>query len=76
MWQVISKEIGNSPHNCSIHFRDNTELVTYPQIVSGRFNSFLVDTVDDLLTKNNSHTMKATPQHVIQFYSRPCSPLC
>jgi len=75
MWKVISKEIGNSPHNCSIHFRNNTELVTYPQIVSERFNSFLVDKVDDLLTKNNSHTMMAASQQILQFYSRPCLPL-
>jgi hypothetical protein len=75
MWQVISKEIGNSPHNCSIHLCNNTELVTDPQIVSERFNSFLVDVVDELLTKNNSHTMKATLQHVIPSCSRPCLPL-
>jgi hypothetical protein len=75
MWQVISKENGNSPHNCSIHLRKNTELVTDPHVVSERFKSFLVGTIDDLLTKNNSHTMKATSQHVIQSFPKPCSPL-
>jgi len=75
MRQVISKEIRNSPHNCGIHLRNNAELVTDPQIVSERFNSFFVDIVDDLLTKNNSHAMKATSQHVICSCSRPCSSL-
>jgi hypothetical protein len=60
MWQVISKEIVNTSHNCGIHFCNNTELVTDPQIISERFNSFLVNIVVGLLTKNNSNAMKQT----------------
>ena len=55
MWQVINKESGNSPHkNCNIYLQNNKELVTDHQIVSERFNSFFIDTADDLLNKNNS----------------------
>jgi hypothetical protein len=59
MWQVINKEIGNSPHNNhSTHLHNNIESATDPQTVSERFNSLFVDSLDDLLTNNNSHTIK------------------
>jgi hypothetical protein len=67
MWQVINKDTGNSPQNSrSTHLRNNIESVTDPQTVSEMFNSLLVDSLDDLLTKNNSHTIQQTSQHFIK----------
>jgi hypothetical protein len=67
MWQVINKEIGNSTHNNhSTHLRNNMESVTDPETVSERFNSFFVDSLDDLSAKNNSHTIKQTSQHFMK----------
>ena len=61
IWQVINKETGNSPrNNCNIQLRNNTELVTDPQIISEKFNSFFIDTVNDLLSKKSSYKIKQT----------------
>ena len=36
--------------------------MTDPQIISERFNSFFIDTVEDLLGKNNSYDIKTCPK--------------
>ena len=67
MWQIINKEIGNSPdNNHSTHLCNNIESVTDPQMVSEWFNSLFVNSLDDLLTKNNSYTIKQTSQNFIK----------
>ena len=40
--------------------------MTDPQIIFERFNSFFIDTVEDLLGKNNSYAIKQTPKHDIK----------
>ena len=71
VWQVIKKEIGNCPHNdCSILLWNFTEIVTYPQIVSERFNSFFVETVVDLLNKSNLYKIKQTLQYILKSCSK------
>ena len=49
-----------------MHLRINKEVVTDPQIISERFNSFFIDTVEDLLGKNNSYAIKQTFKHNIK----------
>ena len=44
----------------------NTELVTDPQIISEKFNSIFIDTINDLLSKNSSYKIKQTSQHDIK----------
>ena len=71
VWQVINQETGNCPHNdCSILLWNFTELVTDCQIVSKRFNSFFVDTVDDLLNKSNLYKIKQTSQYSMKSCSK------
>ena len=63
----MSEEIGNSlQNNCNIHLRINKKVVTDSQMISERFNSFFIDTVEDLLGKNNSYTIKQTSKHDIK----------
>jgi len=52
IWQVINKQIGNFPHNnCNLQLRNNLELITDPQILPEKFNSYFIDIVNDLLSK-------------------------
>ena len=46
--------------------RDNTELVTDPQLLAEKFNSFFIETVNDLLSKNSSHNIKQIPQYDVK----------
>jgi hypothetical protein len=67
IWQVINKEIGNLPHNnYNMQLQNNTELITDPRIISEKFNSYFIDTVNDLLNKNNTYKPKQTSQHDIK----------
>jgi hypothetical protein len=54
IWQVINKEIGNLTHkNYNIQLQNNTELITDPNQISEKFNSYFIDTVNDLVNKNS-----------------------
>jgi hypothetical protein len=56
MWQFINKELGNSLHDeYKTDLRNSKEIVSNPQNVSHRLNSFFVEIVDDLLSQNSSH---------------------
>ena len=46
--------------------RDNTELVTDPQLLAEKFNSFFIETVNDLLSKNSSYNIKQIPQYDVK----------
>ena len=67
IWHVINKEIGNFPHNnCNLQLWNNLELITDPQILSENFNSYFIDIVNDLLSKNILYKSKQTSQHDIK----------
>jgi hypothetical protein len=40
LWKLINKESGNSQQNCNVIINDGGKIITNPQIVSGRFNTF------------------------------------
>jgi hypothetical protein len=56
MWQLINKHVGNSLHDeYKIDLRNGKGVLSNPQNVSDRLNSFFVEIDDDLLHQNGSH---------------------
>jgi hypothetical protein len=65
IWQVINKETGNFPrNNYNIHLQHNNEVITDPQIISERFNKCFIDTINDLLNKDNLNLTRAYLQGI------------
>jgi hypothetical protein len=63
MWQLINEEVGNSLHDeYKTGLRNGTEIISNPQNVSDRLNSFFIEIVNDLLSQNGSHVKMQTPQ--------------
>jgi len=60
IWQVINREAGNFPHNnYNMQLQNSTEIITDPQLISEKFNSYFIDTVNDLLNKDGHNPMWA-----------------
>jgi hypothetical protein len=49
-----------------MQLQNNTALITDPQLISEKFNSYFIDTVNDLLNKNSSCKSKQTSQYNIE----------
>jgi hypothetical protein len=58
LWKLINKESGNSQQNCNIVINDGENIITCPQIVSDRFNTFFTEVGEKLLSQNNYHCLK------------------
>lgn len=62
LWKSINKETGNSQQTCNIIINNRDNIITNPQIVSDRFNIFLEEVIEDLLSRNNCHCLKQNLQ--------------
>jgi hypothetical protein len=58
LWKLINKESGNSQQNCDIKINDGENIITNPQIVSDRFNTFFTEVIEELLSQTNYHCLK------------------
>jgi len=69
IWQVINRETGNFPHNNhNMQLQNSTEIITDTQLISENFNSYFIDTVNDLLNKDGYN-----PMQTFQYDIRTCS---
>ena len=60
IWQVINRETGNFPHNnYNMQLQNSNEIITDPQLISEKFNSYFIDTVNGLLNKDGHNPMWA-----------------
>jgi hypothetical protein len=66
---LINKEIGNSQANSDYTIKSGNELITSPQVVSDRFNTFFVEVIEDLLLQKNVLDQKKN----WQFFVKECS---
>ena len=41
-----------------MQLQNNTEIITDPQLISEKFNSYFIDTVNDLLNKDGHNRMQ------------------
>jgi hypothetical protein len=69
MWKLINKETGNSQSNSDYTIKSGNELITSPQVVSDRFNTFFVEVIEDLLLQKNVLDQKKNRQ----FFVKECS---
>jgi hypothetical protein len=53
LWNLINKESGNSQQNCNIIINDGENIITNPQIISDRFNTFFTEVIEEPLSQNN-----------------------
>jgi hypothetical protein len=64
MWQIINKEVGNSKHyDYKTDLGNGNEIISKPQNISHRLNSFFVKFVASLLNQHNNPTINSTPKH-------------
>jgi hypothetical protein len=68
MWQLINTEIGNPRYkSCNIKVRNGSGIILNPQRVLEMFNSYFVETVEDLKTRNKSYNVKHSLSHSIEY---------
>ena len=68
MWHLINKEFGNSLHDeYKTDLWNGKEIISNPQNISDRINSFFVEIVNDLLSQSGSHVNMETPQQRINY---------
>jgi hypothetical protein len=70
LWKLINKESGNSQQNCSIIIHDGENIITNPQTVSDRFNTFFTEVTEELLSQNNYHCLKQSTKFRIKNCSK------
>jgi hypothetical protein len=66
MWKLINKESGNLQQNCNIIVNDGENIITNPQIVSDRFNTFFTEVIEELLSQNKYHCLKQNTKFKIK----------
>jgi hypothetical protein len=71
LWQIISKEMGNSRQKAeNIELRYDTEIITNPQQISEKFNSFFIESVPSLRMSNNlTRPLKPPSQNTNYFHA-------
>jgi hypothetical protein len=70
LWNLKNKESGNSQQNCSIIIHDGENIITNPQIVSDRFNTFCTEVNEEILSQNNDHCLKQNTKFRIKNCSK------
>jgi hypothetical protein len=73
MWKLINKEMGNSQCNSDYTIKSGNELITSPQVVSDRFNTFFVEVIEDLLLQKNVLDQKKNRQFFVMECSKTMS---
>jgi hypothetical protein len=68
LWKLIHKESGNSQQDCNIITNDWENIITNPQIVYDRFNTF-TEVNKKILSQNNYHC----PKQNTKFKIKNCS---
>jgi hypothetical protein len=54
LWKLINKESGNSQLNCNIIINYGEKIITNPQTVSDRFNTFFAEVIEALLSQTTT----------------------
>jgi protease II len=70
-WQIINKEMRNSRQKVgNTELRNNTEIITNPQQISEKFNSFFIESVQSLRMSNNlTWSLKPPSQNTNYFHA-------
>jgi hypothetical protein len=66
--ELINKESGNSQQNCNIIINGGENILTNPQIVSDRFNTFFTKVIEELLSQTNYHYLKQNTKFKIKLF--------
>jgi hypothetical protein len=69
LWKIINKKIRNTHHVSNITINTGDKIITNPQIITERFNSYFTEVIEDLLSHVNYHC----PQQYLQFQTKNCS---
>jgi hypothetical protein len=56
--------------NCNIIINEGENIITNPQIVSDRFNTFFTEITEELLSQNNYHCLKQNTKFKIKNCSK------
>jgi hypothetical protein len=68
VWKLINKEIGNSLSEPNIIINTGGKIITNPQIITERFNTYFREVIDDLLAQVSYHY----PQQYLNFQTKNC----
>jgi hypothetical protein len=63
------KETGNSQQKPNIMIRAGDKIITNPQKITEKFNSYFTEVIEDLLSQVNHHC----PQQHLKFQTKHCS---
>lgn len=64
IWPIVNKEFGNSTlYDYKTDLGNGNEIISKPQNVSHRVNSFFVEHVESLLNQYNNPAINSTPKH-------------
>jgi hypothetical protein len=71
LWPCVNKEFGNSRnHNHNLVIRDKDELITNPQQISKKFNSFFIETIENLKKVSNFvHSTNILPTNPVYYHN-------
>jgi len=58
LWKIINKEIGNSQQAPNVIINSQDKIITNPQMITEKFNSYFTDIIEDLLSQVNSRCPK------------------
>jgi len=68
LWKIINKETGNSQQAPNIIMNLQDKIITNPQMITEKFNSYFIDIIEDLLSQTNRHC----PQQNLKFQIKEC----
>ena len=51
LWKIINKEIGNSQQAPNIIINSQDKIITNPQMITEKFNSYFTDIIEDFYPK-------------------------
>jgi len=68
LWKLVNKEIGNSQQRPNIIINTGDKIITNPQMISEKFNSYFTEVIKDLLSQANAHN----PQQYLRLQVNDC----
>jgi hypothetical protein len=69
LWKLLNKEIGNSHSEPNIIINNGGKIITNPQIITERFNTYFMEVTEDPLAQVSYHY----PQQHLNFQIKNCS---
>jgi len=66
--KIINKETGNSQQAPNITLNSQDKIITNPQMIAEKFNSYFIDIIEDLLSQTSKHC----PQQNLKTQIKEC----